>query len=102
MLSEKGIWARSTNKFYQLESGNHSIRNPEERLKAILLQRRIIVMEPGQDSLNSYPFKFMFAAEAQEKGYEIVTIYLNSFVRSQFENKTEGKAGPLSSAWDKS
>jgi hypothetical protein len=102
MLSEKGIWARSTNKFYQLETGNHTVGNPEERLKKILLQRRVIIMGPGQESINTYPFKFMTAPEAKEKGYEFVTIYLNKFIKSQVENKEEGNSGPLSSAWDKS
>lgn len=79
----KGLWCRSDNKFYYLESGIHSIANPLARVQTTLVSRGLIEWSMEGTQLHEEPVKMMTMAEALEKNYETTPVYLNQHVKNQ-------------------
>ena len=94
----QGLWCRKNKTFYYLESGNHSIRNPLDRIKTTLISRGLLSWSVSGTKLHEEPIIKMSWAEADERGYTAEPIYFNQHVQAQAEAEQQPK-GPNKSPW---
>lgn len=87
-----GLWCRSDNTWYYLESGPHIKSNSIDKVKNVLISRGKITYSIGGPRLHEEPYLVMNLAEAKNKGYEIVPVFLNKHVQKVFEAEVETKA----------
>ena len=95
----QGLWCRKDKKFYYLESGIHSIRNPLDRVKSSLMTKGLLEWDVKGTVRHEEPVIKMSWAEAEERGYEIECIYLNPHVKLQVEAAKESKTTGLNNPW---
>ena len=94
-----GLWCRSDNTFYFLESGPIVVTNTVDRLKKVLVARSIIKFDITGTRLHEEPYKMMTKKEALEKKFEIKPIYINAHVKKIMEQKAESTS--TASPWGK-
>lgn len=95
----QGLWCRSDKKFYYLETGIHSVRNPLDRIKATLITRGALVYDIMGTRLHEEPVVKMTWAEAEERGYENEAIFLNPHVKAQVDADRTGNTPISSNPW---
>jgi hypothetical protein len=96
-----GLWCRKDKKFYYLETGIHSIRNPLDRIKNSLISRGILEWDITGTKRYEEPVLKMTWAEAEERGYESEPIYLNQHVENQIKQDRAGKLPARKNPWKK-
>lgn len=99
MLNDRtsGLWCRSDNTWYYLETGPHLQANPIRRVKSTLISRGKIKYDIGGVKRNQEPYILMSHDEAKEKGCEIKAIFLNAHIQKVFEAEQQNKA--VDSPW---
>jgi len=97
----QGLWLRANKKFYYLETGIHSIRNPMDRIKSGLISRGLLEWDVTGTKRYEEPVVKMSWAEAEERGYESEPLFLNKHVKTQVELDQKGKLAPYKSPWNK-
>lgn len=89
---EQGVWCRQDNKFYYLDTGRHSMRMRVQKTINILISRGLLDIDPTERQIpGREPYKIMTRDQAEEKGYEQVTLYLSKTVKTQGEKDEKGK-----------
>jgi hypothetical protein len=84
--NKQGVWIRSENTFYYLETGPQKVLNEVDRLRSILLNRGFKLFNTTKDGASEpAPYLILTAKEAKEKQYKESVIYLNDHVRSVVE-----------------
>lgn len=92
-----GIWCRSDRKFYYLESGAISVRNPVEKLRNMLIARGLIEFSTDTNWKNEEPYLLMNMQAAQDKNYDVQVVYINKHVKEMCETEqapTPAKGNP--------
>ena len=87
-----GLWCRANKKFYYFETGLHSVRNPLDRIKTTLVSRGLLEWDPSGTKRHEEPVVQMSWAEAEERGYEVESIFLNAHVQAQVEEAKTKKS----------
>ena len=95
----QGLWCRKNKKFYYLETGVHSIRNPLDRIKSSLVTRELLEWNINGTRRHEEPEVKMSWAEAEERGYEVECIYLNPHVKAQIEDLKSDKPTSVNNPW---
>ena len=95
----QGLWCRKNKKFYYLETGVHSIRNPLDRIKNSLVTRELLEWNISGTRRHEEPVIKMSWAEADERGYEVECIYLNPHVKTQVEAAKNKKSTNANNPW---
>jgi hypothetical protein len=86
-----GIYVFSEKKFYYLETGTVYVSNTVDRIRKALVQRDIIKTQTGE----SYPkqtFEVLTIAQAKEKEYEFVPIYLSKNIEDNKKEESQTKS----------
>lgn len=78
----QGLLVLDNKTFYYMETGTIKIINPIDRIMKVLLAKDIITYTGTKEDVSTEKYKLMTLQEAQEKGYEVQTLYLNSHVRA--------------------
>lgn len=89
-----GIYAKKDKTFYYLETGENYISNEIDRVKKTLIQRSLISISLDTGTV-AEQYKVLELNEAKEEGYKITPIFLNNFVKQNFESKEDN----TSSKW---
>jgi hypothetical protein len=86
--NQPGVWCRSDNTFYYLETGPASGQNNIERLKRILTQRGLIKYNTIDQNSRQSQIKVIKLEEAKKEGYVVKPIYLNKHIKSVMETQS--------------
>jgi len=96
-----GLWCRANKKFYYLECGLHTVRNPLDRLRNSLRSRNLVGFSERGFGVNEEPLVRMTLATAQEKDYEFEPIYLNPHIQAQVEAAGGSVTQEVKNPWRK-
>ena len=79
-----GIYLPTEKKFYYLEAGDSWIGNTVDRVRKALTQRNLIKIDYTslQKQMN---YTVMSIAEAQEKDFELIPIYISKHIEEMFK-----------------
>lgn len=94
----QGLWCRKNKTFYYYESGNHSIRNPLDRIKNTLVSRGLLTWDLGGTKLHEEPVVMMSWAAAEERGYQVEPIYFSDHIKAQVL-ASQGGIKPSQNPW---
>jgi len=83
----EGIYCRSTNKFYYLETGRVRVVSAIDRLRSILVHRGHISFFKKDPTDKTVPYNVMTMDEAKRQNIEIEIIYLNKHIESSVKNE---------------
>jgi len=91
-MSDKslGIYSLKTNIFYFLETGKMYIGNTVDRLKKILVKRKVLTFT-NQDLMSTAEYKVMPVRDAKLKEYEMVGIPISKHVANTITSEAEVK-----------
>jgi hypothetical protein len=95
----QGLWCRANKTFYYLETGVHSVRNPLDRIKGVLMTKGLLEWSISGTKLNEEPIKKMSWADAEERGYAVQVLYLNAHVQKMVESGGDANIPAKANPW---
>lgn len=84
----QGIWCKSDNTFYYLETGGVSPNNIDKLRSALISRSKIKYYSDSKNSTET-SYRIITLKEAQAEEFEVKPIYINKFVKSRLDGKTD-------------
>jgi hypothetical protein len=78
----QGLLVNENRTFYYLETGNITIHNHLDRIQKVLLAKDIITYTGTKEDVSEEKLRTITLLEAQEKGYNVQVLYLNSHIKA--------------------
>ena len=95
----QGLLIPANKTFYYMETGVIKVVNPVDRIMKVLLAKDIITYTGTKEDVTEEKYRLMTLQEAQEKGYAIETLYLNSHVKANSSETPTAETGKIT--WGK-